>query len=83
MNTLFIHGQILAEKAKGRIKEFWKQEKGGSEIVAVIVLIAVVMLLAVLFKEQLANLVTTIWNSINANAGGVVNTPLNGAPAGP
>lgn len=76
MNTLFIHSQIMAAKAMNKIQELWKQEKGGSEIVAVIVLIAVVMLLAVLFKEQLGNLVENIWNSINSNANGVVTNGI-------
>lgn len=76
MDTLFIYGQIMAGRAKESVKNFWKQEKGGSEIVAVIVLIAIVMLLAVLFKDQLSDLVERIWNSINANADLAAGEPM-------
>ncbi len=57
-----------ANNIKNNVKGFLKEEKGGAEIVATIVLVAIVVLLAVAFKEQLGTLVQDVWAGVNANA---------------
>lgn len=49
----------------------WKQlkayvacESGAAEIIAVIVLVAVVLILAIAFREQLSGLLSDIWGAI-------------------
>ncbi len=76
MDTLIIYGQTVKHNVKEGIKDFLKKERGGSEIVATIVLIAIVVLLAVLFKDQIGALVNSMWRSINANADPVINEGL-------
>ncbi len=76
MDTLLVYGKIVKHNVTEGIKDFLNKERGGSEIVATIVLIAIVVLLAVLFKEQIAKLVNTMWESINTKATGVVQQEL-------
>lgn len=76
MDTLLVYGQIVKHNAKEGINNFLKRERGGSEIVATIVLIAIVVLLAVLFKDQIGALVNKMWNSINTNAAPVLDDPI-------
>lgn len=76
MDTLLVYGKIVRHNVTEGIKDFLKKERGGSEIVATIVLIAIVVLLAVLFKEQIAKLVNTMWDSINTKADAVVKEEL-------
>lgn len=44
-----------------------KSENGGAEIIAVVVLIAIVVVLGVAFKSQIADLIKNIWSGITGN----------------
>lgn len=78
MSTLLIAAKIMGDNLKEDIRDFFCRERGGSEIIATIVLIAIVVLLAVLFKDQIGNLVNNMWNDINTNSQGLTNTPIGG-----
>lgn len=68
MDAMMIKARIHANNFMNRVKDFMKEEKGGAEIVATIVLVAIVVLLAVAFKDQLAGLVSDVWAGVDANA---------------
>lgn len=69
MNDLVIRAIVVKAMLCDAIREkrdaFLKEERGGAEILAVIILVAIVVLLAVFFREQLGELVSEIWNSIS------------------
>lgn len=69
MDTLMICAKIQAARFKESVHEFLHKERGGAEIVATIVLVAIVVLLAVAFREQLVSLVQGIWSGITDKAG--------------
>ena len=50
------------------LQEFFHDEEGAVDIVAVVVLIAIAVALAVLFREQIGKLVTTLLQKITDNA---------------
>lgn len=68
MDKLMIMASFQMYRAKERMKEFLQEEKGGAEIVSVIVLVAIVILLAVFFRSQLGTLVNKIWGGISGKA---------------
>lgn len=73
LETMFVYGSIYLSKAKECAKEkfaeFRSQEVGGAEILATIILIAIVVLLAVAFRQQLGKIVKDIWSSISGRTG--------------
>lgn len=77
MDRLFIQAQVagwvVADTVKTKVKQFFTEEKGGGEIVGAIVLIAIVVLLAVAFKDQLEDLMSNIWSSISGQESNVTN----------
>lgn len=79
MDALMINASIHANNFKSRVENFLKEEKGGSEIVATIVLVAIVVLLAVAFKSQLVSLVQGIWSGIDGQAA-VINSSIDLTP---
>ena len=54
--------------AKTNMKRFAREEKGGAEIIATIILVAIVVLLALFFREQIGNLVSSIWGGITGQS---------------
>ncbi|MFQ9516016.1 MAG: Flp1 family type IVb pilin [Eubacterium sp.] len=55
---------IKALIAKNRIRTFLKDEKGEVNVVAIIVLIAVAIVTAGVFKEQIGNLVVNLFKNL-------------------
>ena len=58
-----------AFKVDGFFKRVFKEQAGGAEIIATIVIIGIVLVLALLFRKNLASLVKNLWNNlVNPNA---------------
>lgn len=57
---------IKALIAKNRIRTFLKDEKGEVNVVAIIVLIAVAIVTAGVFKEQIGNLVVNLFKNLTS-----------------
>lgn len=60
--------KVLALMARNRISCLFRDEKGEVNIVAIVVLIGIAVLLALVFKEQIENLLTTLFGTIIDNA---------------
>ncbi len=58
----------LEFKAKQRIIEFVYDEDGEVNIIAMIVLLAIAIALAVVFREYIIGLFKRIWGAINSSA---------------
>lgn len=67
--------------AKYKLMKLFSDERGDVNVVAIVVLIGVAVLLAILFKDQIGALLTSLLRTINGNAEGVVNDPIDGGAA--
>ena len=47
------------------MKDFWKEEKGAADIVAVILIVLVAVAAAWIFREQILNLINDLFDQIN------------------
>mgnify|MGYP000913338533 CR=1 len=54
----------MKERLK-QMKQYIQSECGAAEIIAVIVLVAIAIILAIAFREQIGELLSNIWNAIN------------------
>lgn len=54
--------------AKLKAEEFFKDENGAVDIVAIVVLMGIVVLVALVFKKQLSGLVTDLFKTITGTA---------------
>lgn len=73
MTELYVKLITILYAAELKIKGFFKEEKGAVDIVAVVVLIGVAVLLAIVFKDQLGELIKSLFSTISGNSTGVVN----------
>lgn len=75
LELYFIH---YVNVAKTKIKEFFTDETGAVDIVAIVVLIGIAVLLALTFQKEIEGLLKTLFQTISGNA----NNAVNGTPAG-
>lgn len=54
--------------AKLKAEDFFKDENGAVDIVAIVVLMGIVVLVALVFKDKLSGLVTDLFKTITGNA---------------
>lgn len=54
----------LETKTKYFFHKLTHDEKGGAELVATLVIIGIVLVLAFVFRDQIAKLVGDLWNSL-------------------
>ena len=56
---------LAKNRVKERAKEFWEEEKGStSTIVVEIVMVGMILVLAYIFREQIGNLFSQLWNKL-------------------
>lgn len=65
----------LGMMMKNRLWRLCHEEDGEVNIVTIVVLIGIAVLLALVFKEQVTNLITTLFRTITTNATNAVNNP--------
>lgn len=70
MGKLCMMAYIKMMQAK---QKFLKEERGAVDIVAIVVLIGIAVLLAVVFKNQVANLINKLFENIMRNAKNVTS----------
>lgn len=56
-----------------QLRRFRKEERGAVDIVAIVVMIGIAVLLAVLFRKQIASLLRSLFSTIEGNATGAVS----------
>lgn len=59
---------IMGSMAKMNMRQFFSDEKGEVNIVAIVVLIGIAVLLALIFKEQIEKLLESLFETISKNA---------------
>lgn len=56
-------------KAKCKVMSFFEDETGDTNIIAIILLIIVVIAMAVIFRNQIANVINSLFNRVNNDIG--------------
>lgn len=59
---------MFGSYAKMKLSQLFSDEKGAVDIVAIVVLIGIAVLLAVIFKDQIAALLESLFKTITGNA---------------
>lgn len=54
-------------KVDGWFRRVFKEQAGGAELIATLVIIGIVLILAFLFKDKLMELVKNLWNNLIKN----------------
>lgn len=68
----FLIAKYVAAKMKA--EGFLKSEKGEANIIAVILVLAIVIALVVVFRKNIETMVNKIWDSISGNLDNAVQT---------
>lgn len=63
---------LMGTMAKMKLRQFFSDEKGEVNIVAIVVLIGIAVLLALIFKDQIEGLLETLFGTITENANDAV-----------
>lgn len=61
----------MAAKAKQKFREFLLEESGEVNIVAMVILIAIAVMLAIFFRDQIGNLINMLFGNIKDSASGL------------
>lgn len=64
--------KMMGMMAKMKLRNFFSDEKGEVNIVAIVVIIGIAVLLALIFKEQIEGLLETLFGTITKNANDAV-----------
>lgn len=59
--------------AQLKVERFFKNEDGEVNIIAIVVLIGIAILLALIFKDRIAELINNLFDTIDQNAQNAVN----------
>ena len=51
-------------KVDGWFKRVFKEQAGGAELIATLIIIGIVLILAFIFKDKLIELVQNLWNNL-------------------
>lgn len=84
MTALWVNGSIFLnnqkEKMKEKAREVFLDETGAVDIVAIVILIAIAVVLAILFRDRIAWLMDKIFQNINTDD--LNNKPVPQGPNG-
>lgn len=69
LNKLYFKGLAAKEK----INDMFTKENGEANIIAIILVIAIVVALAIIFREQIGNMFERVWSNINGETSDVLD----------
>lgn len=73
LSAMFTTAQFLLadrlEAGKQKVKKFMQEEVGGTEIIAVIIILVVVIALGLVFKDNIIEMANNIWGKIGGGGG--------------
>lgn len=72
MSKLATKLYIKGLQAKEKMGKLWKNESGEANIIAIILVLAIVIALAIIFRNQLTALFNKIWNSLFSDVDNVI-----------
>ena len=62
---------VKAMMAKENFKNMLNEERGDTNFIAIILILAIVVVLAVLFKDKIVSLFNSIWGDMVGNTSGI------------
>ena len=68
LNLIVLQGLLVKEKAR----KVLTNERGEANIIAIILILAIVIALAIIFRNQLTSLFNRIWTSLFSNVDNVL-----------
>ena len=75
MKNITYKAWVKARVAKNSIKKFFSSEKGGSEIVILVILLVIAVALAIIFRDQLAAWLDSLFNAANDDIENAMSKP--------
>ena len=63
--------QYCLSMLRAKIRNFFGEENGAGEIIAAVVVIAIVIILGIAFQDRIKELFTNLWTSATSGAEGV------------
>lgn len=70
LNTMLMYANI----ARLKVKDFFKDESGAVDIVAIVVLMGIVVIVALVFKTQLNELIKHLFHTLTGTADNAINS---------
>ena len=67
MFTVKIAAEYGLRRVDSWFKRVFKEQAGGAELIATLIIIGVVLILAFVFKDKLIDLVKSLWNNLLKN----------------
>ena len=64
LTNLYLMARPYAALCKNKVASFFKDEKGEVNVIAIIVILAIALALAVIFRNQIVKLFDQIWDGI-------------------
>lgn len=64
LTNLYLMARPYATLCKNKVASFFKDEKGEVNVIAIIVILAIALALAVIFRNQIVKLFDQIWDGI-------------------
>ena len=65
----YVKGTCMLKGIKSKIRDFINEERGASDILALIIIIGIVLTIGFLFRTQLIKLVKDLWNALIGSDG--------------
>ena len=65
----------IKRRTKAMLRKILHDEKGEVNIVAMVILIGIAVVLAIIFRDAIANLITTMLDTITNNATNAISGP--------
>ena len=77
LNTIISAYNYAKTTIHGWFQRMFKEQAGGAEVIATLIIIAVVLVLALAFRDNLSELVKSLWNGMTnvGEDGGAVDIP--------
>lgn len=70
LNTMLMYAKI----ARLKVKDFFKDESGAVDIVAIVVLMGIVVIVALVFKTQLNDLIKHLFKTLEGTADNAIKS---------
>lgn len=75
LDNMAVGAQVYMWKCKEKIKDFFAEEHGVSNVVATVILVLVVVLLIAAFWGSLKTWMAQLWKKITEGSNGITGTP--------
>lgn len=79
MSKVSAYAMVKYWKAKEAVKSFFEEERGDSHIIAVILVLVIVVGLALIFRKNIANLLSDLWDNITGTTDTFTPDAVEGA----